>query len=102
LQEIGLEDSLDLDLGLDSLGLAELFARLDRAFDVRLPERLLSEAETPADLWRALLAAGAKEELGPREERASAVTTVAERPPLEVDTLQGVLDWHLERCPEEP
>lgn len=54
--EVRLESSLDLDLGPDSLSRAELLARLDRVFGVRLPEQLLGEAETPADLLRAILA----------------------------------------------
>jgi len=48
---------LDRDLGLDSLGRAELVLRIDRAFKVHLPDRLLADASTPRDLLQALLAA---------------------------------------------
>ena len=54
---IELDSDLDRELGLDSLGRAELVLRIDRAFKVRLPDRLLGEANTPLDLLTALLAA---------------------------------------------
>ncbi|MGA9443942.1 MAG: AMP-binding protein, partial [Methyloceanibacter sp.] len=54
---VTLDSDLDRDLGLDSLGRAELVLRIDRAFKVRLPDQLLVDASTPRDLLRALLAA---------------------------------------------
>ncbi|MFA5892279.1 MAG: AMP-binding protein, partial [Actinomycetota bacterium] len=51
---IKLDSDLDRDLGLDSLGRAELVLRIDRTFKVRLPDSLIGEADTPADLLRAL------------------------------------------------
>src|ERR1700680_3678622 len=57
-KRIDMGASLERDLGLDSLGRAELVARLERTFAVRLPEEVLGGAETPADLARALAAAG--------------------------------------------
>ena len=45
---------LDRDLGLGSLERVELLARLETEFGVRLPDRLAAEANTPADLARAL------------------------------------------------
>jgi 1-acyl-sn-glycerol-3-phosphate acyltransferase len=51
---IELESDLDRDLGLDSLGRAELILRIDRVFKVRLPDRLIGEADTPGDLLKAL------------------------------------------------
>jgi acyl carrier protein len=49
----------DLDLrefGLDSLGVVDLLVSLESAYDVRLPEDLLSMETftTPAVLWEAL------------------------------------------------
>lgn len=52
-----LDDDLDQDLGIDSLGRSELVLRIDRAFKVRLPDRILAEADTPRDLLTALLEA---------------------------------------------
>lgn len=45
---------LDRDLGLGSLERVELLARLEAAFEVRLPDRVVSEANTPEDLVQAL------------------------------------------------
>jgi acyl carrier protein len=44
---ITLDSNLDRDLGFDSLGRAELLLRLEQAFKLHLPERLLGEAATP-------------------------------------------------------
>ena len=48
---------LDRDLGLGSLERVELLARLETAFNIRLPDRVASEANTPDDLARAILTA---------------------------------------------
>ena len=48
---------LDRDLGLGSLERVELLARLETAFNMRLPDRVASEANTPEDLARAILTA---------------------------------------------
>jgi 1-acyl-sn-glycerol-3-phosphate acyltransferase len=48
---------LDRDLGLGSLERVELLARLETVFDIRLPDRVASEANTPDDLARAILTA---------------------------------------------
>ena len=55
--DITLDSRLDRDLGLDSLARMELLARLEQAFAVRLPEKVLAAAETPRDLLRHLGAA---------------------------------------------
>lgn len=47
---------LDRELGLGSLERVELLARLETAFELRLPDRVASEANTPEDLARAILA----------------------------------------------
>src|SRR5579884_3267804 len=54
----GLEGDLDRDFGLDSLGRVEAIHRLEAAFNTTLPDRLFAEAATPADLVRAIAAAG--------------------------------------------
>jgi len=46
---------LDRELGLGSLERIELLSRLETEFAVRLPDRAASEANTPADLARAIL-----------------------------------------------
>ncbi|MGC1312520.1 MAG: acyl carrier protein, partial [Candidatus Acidiferrum sp.] len=61
---------LDRDLGLGSLERVELLARLETAFGVRLPDRLVAEANTPEDLAKALQAAPGAET--PEDETGSA------------------------------
>jgi 1-acyl-sn-glycerol-3-phosphate acyltransferase len=65
LPALGPHANLDRDLGLGSLERVELMSRLENAFGVRLPDRVITEANTPEDIARALLAApgqGALEE----------------------------------------
>jgi 1-acyl-sn-glycerol-3-phosphate acyltransferase len=54
---VGLDSHLERDLGIDSIGRAELVHRLDQAFKVRLPDELIGDAETPRDLTEAVLSA---------------------------------------------
>jgi acyl carrier protein len=98
---VHLDHSLERDLGIDSLAKVELIMRIERAFDVRLPEHLLGTAETPRDLLRAVLAGGAR---APAP-GAPAVMPIAqgalgrEDRPDEAATLVEVLDWHVEAHP---
>jgi len=48
-REITLDSLLDRELGFDSLGRVELLARIERAFDVSLTERVLAAVETPRE-----------------------------------------------------
>src|SRR4051794_1883980 len=99
----GLDDSLERDLGLDSLGRVELLARLEKAFGVRLPEELIGSAGTPRDLLQALVAAHpAGGELGAGTRAATPPTPLAagEAAPDRTRTLLEVLEWHAERHPD--
>ena len=89
---------LERDLGIDSLGRAELILRLERAFGVRLPINLIAEADTVGDLQRALDQAG---QWGTR------IVIPSISPPLttisaatEANTLLEVLEWHVAQHPE--
>lgn len=55
--DVQLDSDLERDLGLDSLGRAELLHRLEREFRIQLSEQLLAEAATPMDLVKGVLAA---------------------------------------------
>src|SRR5262245_19919485 len=57
LRDVGLDASLERDLGYDSLGRVELLSRLEKRFGVRLPEETLGTAETPRDLLAAIAGA---------------------------------------------
>jgi 1-acyl-sn-glycerol-3-phosphate acyltransferase len=71
-----LSSQLDRDLGLGSLERVELLTRLENAFGMRLPDRLASEANTPEDLARAILAVpGAAEEMAEPESALRAAAT---------------------------
>src|SRR5262245_22123115 len=56
---VTLDSSFERDLGIDSLGRAELLLRAEREFGVSLPGHALRSAETPRDLLRFTLTAHA-------------------------------------------
>ncbi len=101
--KVTLDSALEGDLGIDSLGRAELLLRTERAFGVALPERALTEAETPRDLLRFVLGALGRHE--PSAAGAHAVQALAVRGdqgvPSAARTLLEMLDWHLERHPDQ-
>ena len=91
-------DSLERELGISSLERVELLIRLEGLFKVRLGDAVMSEAETPRDLTRAILVA----DPNVRE----SWTTVAHEPTTETSTPSGALTlvdtlrWHCDRHPE--
>jgi 1-acyl-sn-glycerol-3-phosphate acyltransferase len=92
---VGIDSHLDRDLGIDSLGRAELIQRLGQRFEVRLPDELIAEAETPRDLANAVLAARPRTRR--RMERAGGerFAPPKAREPVEAHTLTEVLASHL-------
>jgi 1-acyl-sn-glycerol-3-phosphate acyltransferase len=95
---IALDSSLDRDLGLDSLARVELLVRIERTFNVILPQDTLGSAETPRDLLVALHSATAK--ASPAEQTVRRVVPERtiddeEAEPLDAATLLETLDWHL-------
>ena len=99
---VTLDSDLDRDLGLDSLGRTELVLRLDRAFKIRLPDRLLADARTPRDLLEAVLAAApesaaALEALPPQRVELSEIAV-----PFSEPTLIAVLAHHLRAHGDRP
>ncbi len=100
--DVSLDSDLDRDLGLDSLGRAELLHRIDRAFGVRLPEELISEATTPRDLLVGLLSARPVRELvGPAVgEPPRPLPQIDE--PRRAATLLDVLSYHVEAHANRP
>ncbi|MDE0059773.1 MAG: AMP-binding protein [Defluviicoccus sp.] len=96
---VSLDSRLGEDLGFDSLGRAELLRRIERNFSVGLPASTLAEAETPADLWRALQAAGAPPGRAAPTPPADAAPGPVESIPEAAATLTEMLDWHAEAHP---
>lgn len=103
---LNLDSSLDRDFAFDSLGKVELLLRLEQEFGVALPESLLNRADTPRDLFNAVLNGLA---------RADAITDnsalpVPERVELELkgpgvtpelaETLLDVLEWQNQNHPD--
>jgi 1-acyl-sn-glycerol-3-phosphate acyltransferase len=99
---VTLDSDLDRDLGLDSLGRAELVLRIDRAFKVHLPDQLLVDASTPRDLLQALLAA-APDHVAAMQTLSSEVTELPEIvAPFSAATLIGVLAHHVHSHGDRP
>ena len=97
---IGLDSRFEKDLGLDSLTRVELIARVERAFELALPERSFAEVETARDLLRAIQGAGA-----PRAALTDAAIQAVslgqvQAAPAAAKTLLEVLDWHVEQHPD--
>lgn len=97
---VSLDSALDRDLGFDSLGRAELLLRLEHAFHIRLPEGLLSEAETPRNLLQAVLEAAGGGEKRRRAEVTVAALEATEATPQSAQTLIEVLEWHVQAHPD--
>jgi len=100
LPRASLHSHLDRDLGLDSLAMAELLVRLENAFGASLPSSLLSTAETPEDLFRAVGASAAKERPAPLPTFGRS-QTATETLPAGAGTLLDVLDWHCDSHPDQ-
>ena len=87
------------DLGIGSLELAELLMRVQDSFGVALPAHVLSSAETPRDLVRAVVHKGAPvaEDIAVVE---PPVVTAGGSAPVAASTLIDALDWHVGATPE--
>jgi 1-acyl-sn-glycerol-3-phosphate acyltransferase len=97
-----LESNLDRDLGFDSLGRAELILRLDRAFRVRLPDRLINDAVTTRDLVEAIgTSASVTHANCATSDRAGAdLQAISE--PSTATTLVEVLSYHAKAHHDRP
>lgn len=100
---VTLDSTLDRDLGFDSLSRVELLLRLERAFRISLPAQLLANAESPRDLWQALLSAGGSRHREPSAQlMRAAVLEQVEGLPYAAGTLPEMLDWHVHSHPQRP
>ena len=95
-QSLGIDHSLERDYGLDSLARVELATRIESELGVSLDEALLSQAETPHDLLRAIAAAPAPASTAPHP-RLMHDDSRIEYPPASLGTVIDVLDWHADR-----
>ncbi|MDF2155378.1 AMP-binding protein [Vibrio sp. CAU 1672] len=100
---IGLQTDLDRDLGFDSLTRAELLTRMETQFKVSLPEHALASIETPEDIVNAIRQAVPSEKTALLSTPTDQIKLeTVDRQPTEVNTLQALLDWHVEHHPERP
>nr|MBS0019859.1 AMP-binding protein [Gammaproteobacteria bacterium] len=99
---VTLKSLLDRDLGFDSLGRVELLARIERLFEIVLPEPIFASAETVEDLLRAVLEAAPARNAPPARLPTLDEAAAAEEAPIPqgAQTLTDVLAWHMERHPE--
>ena len=93
-----LSSRLEKDLGIDSLGRTELILRLERAFGVRLPIKLVGEADIVDDLLHAIELAGQSGATIAVAPPAPSLTVVAAA--TESRTLLDVLEWHVAEHPD--
>lgn len=89
-----LDSDLDDAFGLDSLGRMELIARLERTYNIQLPERLFTEARTPNDLVMAIETAGPAAPVAAPQTIEDRVTGGAQIAPKDLRSLGDVLSWH--------
>lgn len=102
VEEVGLDSTLDHDLGLDSLARFELFARIENRLGVALPERILSEAETPRDILRAVLKADSADADATFQEISQLSLDAVSTAPASASTLIEALQWHVDTHPDRP
>jgi acyl carrier protein len=94
-----LESRFERDLGLDSLAIFEIGARVEDRFDVRLSDAQLARIDTPRDLVDAVRRPRARV-AHPGVRRAPARLASAIRTPAEATTLTEALDLHVAAHPQ--
>lgn len=93
---------LTQDLGLDSLARMELLARMEKILIVTLDEKLFIDAETPRDLWQAIIKAGPSLISVTAGGMKAPEMGETYNLPLGAQTLVDVLNWHIENHPDRP
>ena len=98
-----LPDSLlTQDLGLDSLARVELLMRFEKSLGVTLEEKIFIDAETPRDLWQAIIKVGLSfKPVATMEMKAQDLGETYDLP-FSARTLVDVLNWHVEKHPDRP
>ncbi len=99
LAKVSMIASFERDLGMASLDLVELLVRCEIRFEVRLPDSIAEEAETPEGWVRAILAGG-REEADGEAYRIDPPSGAAPPEPVRAATLVEVLRLHAEAAPD--
>lgn len=99
-----LDDSLERDLGFDSLARMELVHRAEDDLGLRLPDAAVARIETPRELLRAFEQSGLRPARvagkGPRRVPAPAPEAGVIERPQAARTLIEVLEWYADAHPE--
>ncbi|MCW9004018.1 MAG: AMP-binding protein [Gammaproteobacteria bacterium] len=97
-----LDSRFEKELGLDSLTRVELISRIEKKFNLALPEKIFAEAESPRDLLRAIQSA----ENQITNLHAANVQTIVrddvQATPDDSLTLVDILNWHVKNHPNRP
>ncbi len=96
---IRLDSHLEKDLGLDSLSRVELIARIERAFELALPERSYEEIETIRELFRAIQGSVTTRVASTEPTIKELDLGTAQEAPEDATTLLDVLNWHVKQQP---
>ncbi|HEX6136900.1 MAG TPA: AMP-binding protein [Casimicrobiaceae bacterium] len=99
-RSLGLDDSIERDIGLDSLSRIELAARVERAFGIRLPDRLATSARTLRELFEAIATAEPGAAAAAPPMRRALLPEPVAGTPEKASTIVEAFRWHLERHPE--
>ncbi|MFA9420721.1 MAG: AMP-binding protein [Gammaproteobacteria bacterium] len=97
---LGLDSSLDGDIGLDSLARVELISRIEQHFNVTLPQRVFAEAESPRDLLRSISGARGQKQTFSSETVVELAVGKVGKLPHQASTLIDVLEWHVQHNPD--
>lgn len=101
-REIRLDSSLHRHLGVDSLGRAELFRRIEKTFDVNIPDSMLAEADTLADISAFVQTAGPRIKLSERHQIITSHGEHSRVDPMRASTLIDLVLMYGEKSPEKP
>lgn len=100
-REVKMNTSLQ-SLGIDSLGRAELFQRIEKLFKVQFPDRLLAEAENLEDIANYLLT---DPQLLIKNQKNQVMHTHTERTtvdPSQAQSLTDILFLYAQNAPQKP
>lgn len=100
-RHLKLDSSLQRHLGIDSLGRAELFARIEKQFGIQLPQQLLAEAETLNDILKGILSAS-PEKIEYSHQKIIHTLEDTHIDPSNAKTLIDVLLLYATQFPERP
>lgn len=100
-REVKMDMSLQRHLGIDSLGRSELFARIEKIFNVSLPDKLLIQAETLGDIAAQLSALEPVVDLPIRSHQAIAHHERIHVDASQTKTLIDILQLYAKQAPDK-